>query len=398
MRKDAVIFLVILILNAVVTFLYWLFFRIFRKKEEAGFAARCLVMLLCPIVGPTYFILGWLLRKIFFHKPVDLTDVIFSKEREEILLKADEDGESNLAPVDDAVTVFDTENARALMLRVLRTDIRRSLGSISRGLESGDSEIAHYAASMLQAELGKFRSGVQQAEEEIDRIEEELQAAEAQEGALKTAAGEAFSAHLAGKAEQPEDDSGFAESDLEKAQAKEERHTLFADLSDKLEDSEDYDRHEASAHEQGLRAFYGDEDQERTVRQKLQSQADTARELIWDIHEVLNQKVLSDMESARMAALADRMALLLLKRDTLTEGEMAAVAQCHLLLGDHGRCGEWCERLEHVYPGSLEAFSAKLKLLYGMGRREEFLDTLERMKQTGVPLDHEMLELVRFFM
>ena len=397
MRKDTVIFLVVLILNAVVTLLYWLFFRVFRKKEAAGFAARCLVMLLCPVVGPAYFILGWVFRKIFFHKPVDLTDVIFSKEREKILLKADEYGESNLAPVDDAVTVFDTENARALMLRVLRTDIRRSLGSISRGLDSSDSEIAHYAASMLQAELGKFRSGVQRAEEEIDRIEDELKAVETEEGTLKTEAGEAFSARLAGQTAQPEGSPVFPGGDLEKGQAREERHTLFADLSDKLEVSEDYDRHKASAHEQGLRAFYGDEDRELTVRQKLQSQVDTARELIGDIHEVLQQKVLSDMESTRMAALADKMALLLLKRDTLAEGEMAAVAQCHLLLGDHERCGDWCERLELVYPGSLEAFSAKLKLLFDMGRREEFLETLERMKQTGVPLDHEMLERVRFF-
>ena len=47
-------------------------------------------MLLFPVIGLAYFAVGWVLRKLFFHKPVDLTDVIFSKEREKSLLKADE--------------------------------------------------------------------------------------------------------------------------------------------------------------------------------------------------------------------------------------------------------------------------------------------------------------------
>ena len=74
MNPDVVTFLLILLVNFVITFLYWLFFFVIQKKYEAGFATRCMVMLLCPVIGPIYFFLGWILRKIFFHKPVELTD------------------------------------------------------------------------------------------------------------------------------------------------------------------------------------------------------------------------------------------------------------------------------------------------------------------------------------
>ena len=51
-----------------------------------------------------------------------------------------------------------------------------------------------------------------------------------------------------------------------------------------------------------------------------------------------------------------------------------------------------------VYPDLLEAHSTRLKLLYDMGDREGFLTALDEMKNSGVPLDHEMMEMVRVFM
>lgn len=399
MKKDAFIFLIILILNTVITILYWLFFKVYRKRNEGGYTARCIVMLLCPIVGPVYFALGWVFRKIFFHKPVDLTDVIFSKDREEILLKADEYGESNIVPVDDAVSVFDKENARTLMLRVLRTDVRRSLGSISAGLDSSDSEISHYAASMMQSELGKFRTGIQKTAAEIDRIEAELREEEKEDGALKTPAGKEFSLLLSPQTgEETEEEELPTDSDLEQGEKREERRFFFADVSGQLEASEDYNRHEASAYEQGMRAFYGDEQKKETTRQKLQTQAEAAHSLIEDTYAVLKQNVLSDLESARFTELLDRMAHLMEKRDMLSETEMACVAECHLLRGDYEKCRAWCDQLSLVYPEALEAFSTKLKLLYNTGEREAFFEVLDQMKKTGVPLDHEMMEMVRCFL
>ena len=398
MSRDARALLIILILNTAVTVLYGLLVGAVWKKQKAGIYARCFVMLLCPIVGPAYFGLGWLLRRGFFHEPVDLTDVIFSKSREKALLKADEQAERNLVPVEDVLTVFDTDNARSLMLRVLRTDVRKSLGSIAAGLNSNDSEISHYAASMMQSELGKIRNGIKQISAEIDRIEGELAAGEDEDGDFKTQDGAAFSALLAEVSGTPKKKASPPGAEQKRDREKEERQGLFAKASDKPDVSEDYARRKTMAREQGLRAFYGDGEKELTTQQKLTLQAEAAHRLIEDISGILKQNVLSELESERYAELMNDAALLLKKRDTLSTAEMACVAQCHLQRGDTERCREWSDLLCALYPESLDAYETKLKLLYRTGEREAFFSTLEQMKKNGVPLDHEMMETVRFFL
>ena len=70
-------------------------------------------------------------------------------------------------------------------------------------------------------------------------------------------------------------------------------------------ESEDYYRHEISAHEQGMRAYFGDDIGEMTIHQKLIEQADKAHKLIDSIYGVLKQNVLSEMESIHFTALAN---------------------------------------------------------------------------------------------
>ena len=397
MSADVIAFLLILIINFIITFLYWLFFFVIQKKYEAGFATRCMVMLLCPVIGPVYFFLGWILRKIFFHNPVDLTDVIFSKERKKSLLKADEERENNIVPIKDAVTVVDKHNARELMLEVLRHDVRKSLSSLFLALNSDDSEISHYAASVLQSELGKFRISAQKTASEIDQTEAELREQEKYDGERKTSAGMEYSKRLAELRGTPDEET-LQSDDRFEGREKEQRNFIFADLSDKLEQSEDFDKHKTSAYEQGLRAFFGDDIAETTLYQKLVKQTESAHNLMESIYEVLRQNVLSELESIRFTELMDRMALLLEKRDMLSADEMARTAECWRLRKNYEKCAEWSERLCLVYPESLEAFSAKLKLLYDTNDRERFFGTLDEMKRNGVPLSHEMMEMVRIFM
>lgn len=396
MSADAIALLLILLLNLIVTFCYWLFYFVIQKKYEAGFATRCTVMLLCPVIGPVYFLLGWFLRKIFFHKPVDLADVIFSKEREKTLLKADEYGESNLLPIKDAVTVVDKQNARELVLEVLRHDVRKSLSSLFLALNSDDSEISHYAASVLQSELGKFRIDVQKITAEIEQTEAELRACEEYDGEKKTAEGEAYSKRLAELSGESAEELR-QNDDLLSGRKKTERRFVFADISDKLEESEDFDKHEISAHEQGMRAYYGDEVVEEPLLQKLNAQAAATHELIGSIYEVLRQNVLSELESIRFTELMNTMALLLEKRDKLSAEEMEQIAECWRLRKDYEKCAAWSDRLFLVYPRSLEAYATRLKLLYETEDRSRFFETLDEMKKTGIPLDHEMMEMVRIF-
>lgn len=122
---------------------------------------RAAVMLLCPVAGPCFFGLAHLFYKAFFHTPVSLEDVIFSKERVRAFARAEEDRERNIVPLEEAIEITDKDELRGLMMNVVRGDIQKSLAAISLALNSEDTEAAHYAASVLQDELNHFRVSVQ---------------------------------------------------------------------------------------------------------------------------------------------------------------------------------------------------------------------------------------------
>ena len=166
------LFIAILIVNLIITVLY-LILNLFRKKDNRrGVLIRVVVMLLCPIVGAAVFFLGYLCFLLFFHREVDLADVVFSKERVKTYIHADEERERNLVPVEEAIAVMDTDDLRRLMLSVAHGDVRKSLSTIALALDSEDSETSHYAASILQDILNNFRAKVQKDYQEMKEDEE----------------------------------------------------------------------------------------------------------------------------------------------------------------------------------------------------------------------------------
>ena len=92
---------------------------------------------------------------------MDLSDVVFNKDRKENFLRPDEEMERNMVSLEEALEVADKKSLRTLMLNVIRGDYRNSLAAINLALNSEDSETAHYAASVLQDVLNDFRSKVQ---------------------------------------------------------------------------------------------------------------------------------------------------------------------------------------------------------------------------------------------
>lgn len=131
------------------------------RLRRGRYVLRSFIILLCPVIGIFYFGCSNMLHRIFFHKDVDLSAVIFSKEKIRQVLRSDMEQEINFASIEEAVAVSDYQNQRQLMMNVLRSDIKDSLGSISLALNSQDSETSHYAATALRDELGGFRSNVQ---------------------------------------------------------------------------------------------------------------------------------------------------------------------------------------------------------------------------------------------
>lgn len=168
MTRDEWIFIGILVVNLIISGLYLLWE--FRKNENRKVAViRFVCMLLCPIIGPFYFFIVYWMYKTIFQQNVDLSAVIFSKEQVKTYLKADEQSERDMAPLEEALAVSDKKNLRRLMMNVIRGDIEESLETISEALNSADSETSHYAASVLRDKLNEFRAKVQKLYSEMEK-------------------------------------------------------------------------------------------------------------------------------------------------------------------------------------------------------------------------------------
>lgn len=161
------IVLIILAVNILVVLIYVIAGYLRKKEKKFSIAMKAMVMLLCPVVGAVFLVLGELFFRLFFAQAMDLDDVIFSKDRVKTYLHPDEERERNLVSVEEALAITDKENLRELMLNVVRGDVRNSLASLSMALNSEDSETAHYAASVLQDILNDFRANVQKRYQEI---------------------------------------------------------------------------------------------------------------------------------------------------------------------------------------------------------------------------------------
>lgn len=186
LSREEQIFLLVLIINTVIAVIYFLVgilimvpVRGRKKKEETErlrdnrrtYLIRFIVMLLCPVFGIVFFFVSHFLFLTIFRRKVDLEDVVFSKERVRTQLKADEDRERNLVPIEEAIVINDNKSLREVMLNTVKGDIKDFLSAISMALDTEDSESAHYAASILSFELDEFRLEVERLYEEIKEEE-----------------------------------------------------------------------------------------------------------------------------------------------------------------------------------------------------------------------------------
>ncbi|MBD5559080.1 MAG: hypothetical protein HDQ87_01775 [Clostridia bacterium] len=188
-----IIFIWILIINLIVSLVYLLVNILVvlpskaavrdksKEKQYDGSLAyimRTVVMLLCPVIGPLFFLCGHICYLLLFRNDPDLEDVIFSKDRIDARQMADEDRERDIIPLEEAVLVNENKDLRSVMMNVLRGDITDSLASISLALSSEDSEVSHYAASVLSRELNQYRINVQKVWKQLQEEPEETEYAE----------------------------------------------------------------------------------------------------------------------------------------------------------------------------------------------------------------------------
>ncbi len=184
MTLDEIIILTVFVINFLIALVYLLWGTVvvvsarYKERHEnpeylhdnrRTYLLRFIVMILCPVIGPLFFLISYLLYITIFRFQVDLEDVVFSKERVRIQLKADEERERNIVPIEEAVAVNEKKDLRMAMMNILKGDIQGSLTSIALALNTEDSESSHYAASILSDELNVFRINVQRMYQEIEK-------------------------------------------------------------------------------------------------------------------------------------------------------------------------------------------------------------------------------------
>ena len=297
-------FIVILIVNLIVTLVY-LFLNIFRNEDNSASCwIRVIVMLLCPVTGPLIFLVGYIAFRLFFHNEVDLSDVVFSKDRVKQYVHADEERERNLVSLEEAIEITDTGTLRTLMLNVLRGNIWQSLSTIAMAMNSEDSETAHYAASILQNALNDFRVNVQKDYQYMQQEENEN--------------------------ERPE----------------------------------------------------------------------YAHRLIEYMDPILKQRVFTEMEQKNQVNILDDVCEMLYEKDpeSMSSEEYEAVSMRLLEMTEYARCEKWCNRAVLHHPDALSTYTCRLKLYFSMEERDKFFLILNELRDSGVSVDQETLEMIRVFM
>ena len=166
-------FIVFLIVNLIVSLLYLLFGMIFNRTSRKKVAMRSLIMLYAPGIGPLLFFISYLFYRLLFYRKVDLSDVVFSKEKSKELVRINEEKERDFVPVEEAIEVADKGELRELVLNMAQGDYSESLSAINMALNAEDTETSHYAASILQDAINDFRMLVRKENARINDIDEE---------------------------------------------------------------------------------------------------------------------------------------------------------------------------------------------------------------------------------
>jgi tetratricopeptide (TPR) repeat protein len=274
--------------------------------ERASYVLRAVCILLCPVVAAAFLLFGTLIRRVFFRKPVDLDGLIFNVEHETHIMKADEEQEKNLVPMEEALAVSDYGNLRALMMNVIKGDVEESLSAISMALDSEDSETSHYAASVLSKALNDFRMNVQKIRQEMKLAEEQA----------------------------PEDSA--------------ERDRCGLQLFDYM-------------------------------------------------NRILKQHIFTSIEQESFVQVMCETAETLYGSATLSALQYAELAQRLMEVGDYEKAGIWCDRAVEQYPRELSSYRCKLRLLFLEEDREQFFAVMQSLKESGIAIDSETMELIRIF-
>ena len=202
--------------------------------------------------------------------------------------------------VEEAIIIDDKENLRQLLLTVLRGDISKSINTVTKALNSSDSEASHYAASAIMDIMNEFQTTLQKfhAQLETDPNDKEVN--------------QLFIEYLIKML-----NTNFL-SDME-------LKTYIYSLAQTCQDVYDYDK-------SNLKTIY--------------------------YSGVINLLVkIDDIQTARI----------------------------------------WVSRLQEEHPNEIETYRCVLRFYYLIHDKEQFFYHMDRLKKSDIPIDKDLLELIRIY-
>lgn len=164
------------------------------------------------------------------------------------------------------------------------------------------------------------------------------------------------------------------------------------------EDSE-VSHYAASAISDTINEFKVREKQLREKYIKEKKNIKLCNEYVDYLYGFLSQKILSSAEQRLYCGLFEELIITIEEYlPSRISGELYNRLVCLWLdLGENSKAKIWVEKTLMERENELESYKAALRYYYANKDRTKFLLLMEKLKKSDVLLDHEMLEMVRFF-
>jgi len=155
----------------------------------------------------------------------------------------------------------------------------------------------------------------------------------------------------------------------------------------------------ASAISDIINEFKASEKQLRDNYNKDKGNNELCNEYIDYLNNFLSQKILSSAEQRFYCALFEDLVITMEEHlPSELSGELYNKLVCLLLdLGENDKAKVWVKKALINNENELESYKAGLRYYYNNEDRSEFLLLMEKLKKSDVLLDHDTLEMIRFF-
>lgn len=165
----------ILIINTLIALVILIYGILNPKGRRCEFVTFSVLVLFCPVAMPIFLAATRLIEMPSKRKEVDMSDISFNKQREDIDAIPDYSTELNYVSLQDAMRLSSVSELRRLLINVMKYNPQMSLTSVAEAMNSPDTETSHFAASAIQDALSEFRATAQKLITEMQAYPEDVE-------------------------------------------------------------------------------------------------------------------------------------------------------------------------------------------------------------------------------